>query len=262
LAEIHPSAVVAPEARIADDTVIRAGTVIGPEVCIGAGCIIGPHAVIDGRTTIGARNQIGPFVSIGGPPQDFSYAGEDTEVSIGDDNTFREHVTIHRGTARGRGKTRIGHHCYLMVATHVAHDCLLGDHVIMANGATLGGHVQIDDHASLGGLVAIHQFVRVGVHAFLGGMSGLRMDMPPYMLGAGAPARLYGPNTVGLKRYGLSSETILALKRAYKIIFRSTLNLEEALEKVSQEVEPCPEVKILAQFMIDHSKRGVTRQAS
>jgi len=259
LAEIHPSAVIAPEAEIADDSIIGAFTVIGPKVRIGAGCVIGPHGVIDGRTTIGSRNRIDPFVAIGQPPQDFSYAGEDTEVVIGDDCTFREHVTIHRGTIRGRGRTCIGNHCYLMVASHVAHDCLLGDHVIMANGATLGGHVQVDDHASLGGLVAIHQFVRIGTHAFIGGMSGLRLDVPPYMLAFGAPAKLYGPNSVGLKRFGLSSDTILALKRAYKIIFRSTLNLKEAVERVHQEVEPCPEVQTLVQFMIDHSKRGVTK---
>jgi len=259
LAEIHPSAVVAPGAEIAEDAVVGAFVVIGPKVSIGAGCVIGPHAVIDGRTTIGSRNHICPFVSIGQPPQDFSYAGEDTEVVIGDDNTFREQVTIHRGTVRGRGRTTIGSHCYLMVGAHVAHDCLVGDHVIMANGATLGGHVQIDDHASLGGLVAIHQFVKIGTHAFLGGMSGLRMDMPPYMLGFGAPAKLYGPNSVGLKRFGVSSDAILALKRAYKIIFRSSLNLKEALERVRQEVQPCPEVQTLVQFMIDHSKRGVTK---
>jgi UDP-N-acetylglucosamine acyltransferase len=259
LAEIHPSAVIAPEAEIADDSIIGAFAVIGPKVRIGAGCVIGPHVVIDGRTTVGSRNRIDPFVAIGRPPQDFSYAGEDTEVVIGDDCTFREHVTIHRGTIRGRGRTCIGNHCYLMVASHVAHDCLLGDHVIMANGATLGGHVQVDDHASLGGLVAIHQFVRIGTHAFIGGMSGLRLDMPPYMLAFGAPAKLYGPNSVGLKRFGLSSDTILALKRAYKIIFRSTLNLKEAVERVHQEVEPCPEVQTLVQFMIDHSKRGVTK---
>lgn len=259
MADIHPSAVIAPGAEVADDVVIGAFSVIGPQVSLGGGCVVGPHVVIDGRTTIGRRNHIGPFSCIGHPPQDFSYAGEDTEVVIGDDNTFREHVTIHRGTVRGRGKTTIGSHCYLMVGAHVAHDCLLGNHIVMANGATLGGHVQIDDHASLGGLVAIHQFVKVGTHAFLGGMSGLRMDMPPYMLGFGAPARLYGPNSVGLKRFGLSSEAILALKRAYKIIFRSNLNLRDALERVEREVEPCPEVQTLVRFMIDHSKRGVTK---
>mgnify|MGYP000302066508 CR=1 FL=1 len=259
MADIHPSAVVAPGAQIADDASIGAFTVIGAKVTIGSGCVIGPHAVIEGRTTIGSRNHIGPFVSIGHPPQDFSYAGEDTEVVIGDDNTFREHVTIHRGTARGRGRTTIGSHCYLMVAVHVAHDCVVGNHVVMANGATLGGHVQVDDHANLGGHVAIHQYVKIGTHAFLGGMSGLRMDMPPYMLGFGAPAKLYGPNSVGLKRFGLSTETILALKRAYKIIFRSNLRLRDALERVQREVEPCPEVETLVQFMIDHSKRGVTK---
>jgi UDP-N-acetylglucosamine acyltransferase len=259
LPSIHPTAIVAPEAEIADDVTIRAYSIIGPKVRIGPGCEVGPHAVIEGRTTIGSRNQIGPFVSIGHAPQDFSYAGEDTEVVIGNDNTFREHVTIHRGTVRGRGRTCIGSHCFLMVSTHVAHDCLLGDQVIMANGAMLAGHVQVEDYANLGGMVGIHQFVRIGTHAFIGAMSGLRLDMPPYMLAFGAPAQLYGPNLVGLKRFGLSSDATLALKRAFKIIFRSNLPLKEALEKVRQEVSQTHEVQVLVQFMIDQSKRGVTK---
>lgn len=259
MADIHSTAIVASEAEIADDAIIRPYSIIGPKVRIGSGCDIGPHAVIEGRTNIGCRNRIGPFVAIGYPPQDSSYAGEDTEVAIGDDNTIREHVTIHRGTARGRGRTSVGSHCFLMVASHVAHDCLLGDHVIMANGATLGGHVELGDHANLGGLVAIHQFVKIGTHAFVCGMSGLGKDMPPYMLAFGAPAKLYGLNTVGLKRFGFSSDAILGLKRAYKIIFRSTLNLKEAVEKVRQEVQPSPEVQTLIEFMIDPSRRGVTK---
>lgn len=259
MADIHTTAIIASGAEIADDAIIGPYTIVGPQVRIGSGCEIGPHAVIEGRTTIGCRNRIGPFVGIGQPPQDFSYAGEDTEVVIGDDNTIREHVTIHRGTARGRGRTSIGSHCFLMVASHIAHDCLLGDHVIMANGATLGGHVEVGDHANLGGLVAIHQFVKIGTHAFICGMSGLGKDMPPYMLAFGAPARLYGLNTVGLKRFGFSSDAILELKRAYKIIFRSTMNLQEAVEKVRREVKPCPEVQNLLEFLIHQSKRGVTK---
>ncbi len=256
---IHPTAVVSPSAELADEVTIEAYCVIGPHVSIGAGSVVGPHVVIDGRTAIGAGNHIYPFCSIGGPPQDLSYRGEETRVEIGDDNEFREGVTVHRGTARGAGVTRVGNANYLMAYAHIAHDCQVGSHVIMANGASLGGHVHVGDHANLGGLVAVHQFVRVGAHAFIGGKSGLRMDIPPYMLAFGVPAKLYGPNLVGLRRAGLSPGTISALKKCYKIVFRSDLPLKEALEKARLEVEPHPEVDVLLQFMEKSSKRGITR---
>ncbi len=258
---IHPTAIVSPDAQLADDVTVEAYSIIGPHVVIGPGSVIGPHAVIDGWTTLGERTKVGPFSSIGGPPQDFSYAGEPTRVLIGSDCVIRENVAIHRGTQRGAGVTRIGDHCYLMATSHVAHDCQLGHHVILANGATLGGHVQLGDHASIGGLVALHQFVRIGTHGFIGGMSGLRMDFPPYMLGFGAPAKLYGPNVVGLRRQGIPTANIQALKRAYRIIFKSGLVLKDAVEKVRAEIEPVPEVETLLTFMTAPSKRGVTREA-
>lgn len=260
MAVIHPTAIVAAEAQLAEDVTVEAYSIIGPHVVIGAGSLIGPHAVIDGWTTLGERTRVGSFSSIGGPPQDFSYDGEPTQVILGDDCVIRENVVIHRGTQRGAGATRIGSHCYFMSTSHVAHDCQIGDHVILASGAVLGGHVQLGDHASVGGLVALHQFVRIGTHGFIGGMSGLRMDMPPYMLAFGAPARLYGPNVVGLRRHGVPSQNIQALKRSYRIIFRSGLALKEALEKVRSEVELVPEVETLLAFMTAPSKRGVTRE--
>lgn len=259
---IHPTAVVSPGARIGDDVTVLAYSIIGENVSIGPGTVVGPHCVIDGWTSIGSENKIGPFVTLGTPPQDLSYKGEPTEVIIGDRNEFREYATVHRGTARGKGATRIGSDGYFMAYSHVAHDCTVGDSVIMANGATLGGHVQVGDYASLGGLVAIHQFVRIGTRAFIGGKSGLRMDMPPYMLAFGAPAKLYGPNLVGLRRQGLSRGTIQALKESYRIIFRSGHSTEEAVEMVRREVELFPEVETLLKFITEGSKRGVSKRVA
>lgn len=257
--EIHPTAIVDPGAELAGDVVIHAYSIVGPNVKIGPGSSVGPHAVIDGWTTIGARNRIGPFVAIGYPPQDVSYRNEETRVEIGDDNIFREHVTVHRGTMRGRGETRVGSNNFIMAAAHIAHDCLVGNNVVMANVAVLGGHVEVGDYASIGGVVAVHQYVRIGTHGFIGGASGIAMDVPPYMIVVGArPAKLYGPNVVGLKRHGFSADTLQALKKSYKILFRSGLNLRDATDKIRREVEAIAEVENLLKFMED-SKRGVTR---
>jgi len=258
--EIHPTAVVSPGAQLAEDVKVEAFSIIGPRVTIGAGSVVGPHAVVDGWTTIGERNQIFPFATIGYPPQDLSYRGEETQLVIGDDNIFRESVTVNRGTQRGGGVTRIGSRNLLMAYAHVAHDCIIGNNVILANATTLGGHVRVDDFAILGGIVAIHQFIRIGTYAFIGGKSGLRMDMPPYMLAFGAPGKLYGPNLVGLRRHGFPRNTIQALKSSYRIMFRSGLTLTEAIDRIREEVEATPEVDNLIQFMQDRSKRGVTRR--
>jgi UDP-N-acetylglucosamine acyltransferase len=257
--EIHSTAVVSPNAELAEDVKIEAFCVIGPRVTIGSGTVVGPHAMIDGWTQLGERNQIFPFSTIGYPPQDLSYRGEETQLVIGDDNIIRENVTINRGTQGGGGVTRIGNHNLIMAYAHVAHDCSIGNHVILANATTLGGHVRIDDYAILGGLVAIHQFIRIGAYAFIGGKSGLRMDMPPYMLAFGAPAKLYGPNLVGLRRHRFPRTTIQALKSSYRIMFRSGLKVAEAIDAVRQEVESVPEVETLIEFMLGRSKRGVTR---
>ena len=257
--EIHPTAVVSADAVLGDDVTIEAYSIIGPNVTIGARTVVGPHVVIDGWTVIGENNQIYPFATIGYPPQDIRYRGEETHLTIGDNNVIREHVTIHRGTKDGRAITQVGDNNFLMAYAHVAHDCRLGNYVIMANAATLGGHVQIEDHAVIGGLVAIHQFIRIGAYAFIGGKSGLRMDMPPYMLAFGAPAKLYGPNIVGLRRHNFSPEAIQALKKSYKILFRSGLTLKDAIAKAHQEVEQLPEVENLLQFLLNSSRRGFTR---
>lgn len=257
---IHPTAIVDPAAHIGDGTVIEAYTIIGSEVVIGKGNRIGPHVVITGRTRIGDCNQIYPFVSIGYPPQDVSYKDEPTEVLIGNHNIIREGVTIHRGTARGEGRTVIGDYNYLMAWCHVAHDCVIGSHVIMANGATLAGHVRIGDYAVVGGLVAVHQFVRIGEYAFIGGMSAISMDVPPFMLVASErKTKVFGPNKVGLMRKGFSPETLNALKKAYKILFRSGLTRKEAIKKVREELGGVPEVTRLVDFVESGSLRGITK---
>jgi UDP-N-acetylglucosamine acyltransferase len=257
--DIHPTALVSPKAELADDVVIQAYSIIGHGVTIGSGTIVGPHAVVDGRTTIGAGNRIYPFTSIGYPPQDVGYRGEETQVIVGDHNVIRENATINKGTERGGGATRVGNHNYIMAYAHIAHDCQIGNHVIMANAATLAGHVHIDDHAILGGLVAVAQYLRIGTYAFIGGKSGINSDMPPYMLASGTPAKLFGPNVVGLKRHNFSHDAVQALKKSYRILFRSKLPFKEAVEKVRQEVEPLPEVETLVQFVLAHSERGIMR---
>ncbi len=260
MANIHSTAIVDPKAEIGNATTIKPYTIIGPDVKIGSGNEIGPHAVIEGNTTIGDNNVIYPFVSIGMPPQDITYKGEPTEVIIGDGNIIREGVTIHRGTSKGIGYTKIGNFNYLMAWCHIAHDCILGNHIIIANGAMLGGHVTIGDHAVLGGLVAVHQFVRIGEHAFIGGKSAVSMDIPPYMLVASERStKVFGPNKVGLKRKGFSDETIRALRKAYKTLFRSGLTLQKATSVVRETMGNDEAVSRLLDFIEAKSIRGITR---
>lgn len=260
MADIHPTAIVDANATIGDGTVIKPYTVIGPEVVIGSNNTIGPNVVIDGKTTIGNENIIYPFASIGLAPQDISYANEPTKVIIGNGNIIREGVTIHRGTPKGIGYTKIGDSNYLMAWCHIAHDCVIGNHVIIANGAMLGGHVTIGDYAVLGGLVAVHQFVRIGEHAFIGGKSAISMDVPPFMLVASERStKVFGPNNVGLKRKGFSNETIRLLKQAYKILFRSGLTLRKAIPKIREQMGHDETIRRLLDFIEAKSERGITR---
>ncbi|RLB07621.1 MAG: acyl-[acyl-carrier-protein]--UDP-N-acetylglucosamine O-acyltransferase [Deltaproteobacteria bacterium] len=255
---IHHTAIVDPGAELAEDVDVRPYSIIGPQVKIDSGTIVGPHAVIDGDCQIGKNCVIYPFASVGHAPQDITYAGEHTKVIIGDNNIIREGVTIHRGTKKGGGLTKLGNNNLIMAYVHIAHDCILGNNIIMANVATLAGHVIIDDFAVVGGLVAVHQFVRIGTHAYIGGKTGINKDIPPYMLASGPKAKLFGPNVIGLRRKNFSEETIDALRRSFKIIFRSNLTLSEAFEKIEKEIPPTPEVKILVEF-IQNSSRGITR---
>jgi UDP-N-acetylglucosamine acyltransferase len=256
---IHPSAIVDPKAEIDGGVEIGPYSIIGKDVLIGEGTKIGPHVVIREGTTIGKRCQIFQFSSIGEAPQAVAYKGEKTSLIIGDDNIIREFVTFHRGTVKGGGKTVIGDRNFFMAYSHVAHDCQIGHQVVMANGATLAGHIVIEDYAVIGGLSAIHQFCRVGAHAFISGLTGVVLDIPPYMLAAGSRAKLFGLNAVGLKRQNFREETIRALKTAYRIIFRSGLTLEKAIKKVEEsEIFQIPEVEHLLRF-IQQTKRGICR---
>jgi UDP-N-acetylglucosamine acyltransferase len=256
---IHPTAIVDSKAEIGEGAEIGPYSIIEKDVIIGEGTKVGPHVVIREGTRIGKRCQIFQFVSIGEAPQALVYQGEKTSLLIGDQNVFRECVTLHRGTVQGGGKTVIGNNNFFMAYSHVAHDSTIGNHVIMANGASLGGHILIEDHAIIGGLVAIHQFCRVGAHAFIGGVSGVLLDIPPYTLAQGAPSRLYGLNIVGIRRHRFPEETVRALKKAYRIIFRSALTLEKALKRVEEdEIAKISEVQHLLYF-IQNSTRGINR---
>jgi UDP-N-acetylglucosamine acyltransferase len=256
--DIHPSAMVSPQAEIAEGVKVGPFSIIGENVRIGRDTVIGPHVVIEGNTAVGERNNLSPFVSLGLPPQDINYRGEDTKLIIGDHNIIREFVTINRASTKQDWVTRIGNNNYLMAYAHVAHDCTLGNFIIMSNAATLGGHIEIGDHSIIGGLVAIHQFVRVGAYAFIGGKSAIVKDIPPFMMAAGDRARLYGLNQVGLKRQGFSQEKIRNLKRAYHIIWRDHHLLKEAMEVVREEIPPFDELELLLDFL-NNSTRGVVR---
>jgi UDP-N-acetylglucosamine acyltransferase len=256
---IHPTAIIDPKAEISEGVEIGPYSVIEKGVFIDEGTKIGPHVVVREGTQIGKRCQIFQFASVGEAPQAFFYRGEKTSLQIGDQNIIREFVTLHRGTVKGGGKTLIGDENFIMAYSHVAHDCQVGNQVVMANGATLGGHILVEDHAIIGALSAIHQFCRVGTHAIISGLTGVSQDIPPYVTAAGSRAKLYGLNMVGLRRFHFSEQTIRALKKAYRIIFRSGLTLEKAVKTVEEDdIFLISEVKHLLNF-IQHSKRGISR---
>jgi UDP-N-acetylglucosamine acyltransferase len=257
--KIHPTAVVSPDANISEGVEIGPYTIIGPDVNIGKNTIVGPHVVIDAHTDIGEGCRIFQFASIGAVPQDLKFRGEKTRVIIGNNNTIREFATIHQATSADIGVTMIGDRNLLMAYTHVAHNCKLGNNVILSNAVNLAGHIHIEDFAIIGGMSGVHQFTRIGAHAFIGGASGVTKDVPPFILVSGSYAKPYGLNMVGLKRRGFKEETIKALKEAYKLIFRSSLLLATAIEKVKNEVENFPEVRDLVDFIEHRSTRGICR---
>lgn len=258
MSRLHPTAIIHPEARLHDSVEVGPYAVIGPKVKIGAGTTIGPHAVIEGDTTIGERNRIFQFASVGAAPQDLKYAGESTKLTIGDDNLIREFTTLHIGTAGGGGITKIGHKNLFMAYSHVAHDCVVGNGCVLANSAALAGHVEVGDFVILGGLAAVHQFTRIGKHAFIAGGAMVGMDVPPYCTAQGDRAELVGLNTVGLTRHGYTDEQVGRIKDAYKILFRSKLGLNEALSKLRAEHGGHVEIEHLLEFLTN-SKRGITR---
>ena len=255
---IDPRAIVHLGAEL--DTGVKIGpfSIIGPHVKIGSGTVIESHVVLEGRTTIGRDNRIFPYASVGAVPQDLKYGGEDSELVIGDNNTVRECVTINKGTEGGGMVTRLGNGILVMAYCHIAHDCQIGDGVIMANQATLAGHVEIQDNAVLGGMTGIHQFCRIGSLAMVGAHSYVSMDVAPYTTVQGVRAKLSGLNITGIKRSNISEESLAALKVAYRIIFKSSLLLENAVEKIAENGPASPEVDQFVDF-ISSSERGVIR---
>lgn len=257
--KIDPTAFVHPTAELDAGVEVGPYSVIGEGVSVGKETKIGSHVVIEKWTTMGERNNVYQFVSIGAAPQDLGYKGEKTEIIIGDGNTIREFVTIHRATTKDKLKTVCGSNNLLMNYVHIAHDCSLGDNIIMANSATLGGHVTIDNNAIVGGLVAIHQHVRIGAYCIIGGASAVSKDVPPYVKAVGNRARLFGLNSVGLRRQGLTKEELEEIKLSYNVIFRSSLRLPDALEKLERELPNSRHAKRFIDFMRG-SKRGVARE--
>lgn len=254
-AQIHPTAIVSPAAELGDDVEIGPFAIIGPQVTLGPRSRIGPRATLEQNVRLGADCTVGTGSILGGPPQDLKYAGEETWVEIGDGTIVREYATINRGTTQSR-RTSLGKNCLIMTYVHIAHDCHLGDRVILANGVQLAGHVTIDNCATISGLTPVHQFVKIGAYAFVGGMSRVTKDVPPYTKAVGSPMKLYGLNAVGLQRHGFSPEAISELKKAYRLFFRSGLNISQALDRAKAELAQLPEVVTFLHF-IEESGRGV-----
>ncbi len=257
MSEVHPTAIVAPGAKLADDVAIGPYTIVGENVELAAGVRLMSHVVVDGHTKVGEGSIIYPFASIGLPPQDMKYAGESSVLEIGAKNVIREHVTMNPGTEGGGMLTRIGDECLFMVASHVAHDCQIGDHVIMANNAALGGHVSVGDWAILGGLSAVHQYVRIGRHAIVGGMSGVEHDVIPYGSVMGDRARLAGLNLVGLKRRGFGRDAIHDMRRAFRLLFAQEGTMTERLADVSDLFNAIEPVMDIVDFIQTDSSRPI-----
>ena len=258
---IHPTAIVDPGAELDSSVDVGPYVIIENRVQIGRDTVIKPHSVISGPTTIGSGNVIGPFATVGAPPQDLKYKGEDTALVVGDNNQIREYVSIHRGTVTDKAITTVGSGNLLMGYVHIAHDCVIGNSAILANAATLAGHVQVDDHAIIGGLVAVHQFTRIGSYSYIGGLSGISKDVPPFVIVSGTRKhmRVSGINKVGLRRCGFDNETLKKLDKAYRIIFMSPeLLLQDALEQAAAEITGCEPVNQLINFFRT-SKQGVIR---
>jgi len=258
MTRIHPTAIIDPTAELAADVEVGPYSIVGPHVAIGAGTVIGPHAVLARRLRLGARNQVFPFASIGDIPQDRKYGGEPTTTTIGDDNVFREYVTVNAGTAQDRGDTAIGNGNLFLSYTHVAHDCVVGNHTVFSNNAQIAGHVHIDDWVVLGAYSGVHQFGRVGVHAMLGAAAVVLQDVPPYVTAFGYPAKPAGTNNEGLRRRGFTSQDIQAVRRAYKTLYREGLTLDDAKAALAEAAKASPVLVPLVEFLAEPG-RGIIR---
>ncbi len=255
MVEIHATAVVAPGAQLGTNVVVGPYAVIEDDVIVGDGSWIGPHVYLHAGTRLGQRVRIEKGAVLGTDPQDLKYKGEKTFLEVGDDTTIREFATLNRGTDV-HYKTVVGKHCFLMAYVHVAHDCIIGDHVVIANSVQMAGHVEIDDWAGIGGLTAIHQFVRIGKHCFVGGGLRVTKDVPPFVLAMGDPIRYGGTNFVGLKRRGFSSESLRIIKKAYRLVYQSNLKLREAIEQLKTTYSNAQEVQEIVAFL-EKSERGI-----
>ena len=255
---IDSRAIIDSTARLANGVTIGSFSVIGPDVEIGEDTWIGPHVVINGPSRIGRQNKIFQFASVGDIPQDKKFSGEASRLEIGDRNVIREFCTINRGTEQGGGVTRIGNDNWIMAYVHIAHDCIIGNSVIFSNAASLAGHVTVDDHAILGGFTLVHQFCAIGANCFTAMGSVIPKDVPPYIMVSGHMARPFGLNAEGLKRRGFSAETLVNLRRAYKILYKSGLTVEQAKEKLRELVDVCPEANLFIEFL-GKSTRGIVR---
>ncbi|NDV89814.1 acyl-ACP--UDP-N-acetylglucosamine O-acyltransferase [Alteromonas sp. 345S023] len=255
---IHPTAVISEKATIGENVTIGPFCVVDDDVSIGDGCILKSHVVVRGPTRIGKNNKFYQFSSIGEDCQDKKYAGERTELVIGDDNEFREGVTVHRGTVQDNSITIIGSRCLLMANAHVAHDCVLGNDIIVANNVAVAGHVHIDDFVIVGGAVGIHQFCKIGAHAFLGAGGIILRDVPPFVMVSGTKNVPQGINSEGLKRRGFDKSEVMAIKRAYKTIYREGNTVEEAIEKLAEQADSNPGVKLMTSFL-SSAERGIIR---
>jgi len=255
---IDPTAIVDSNAELADDVAVGPFSVIGAGVKIGAGTVVGSHVVIKGPTTIGKQNRIYQFTSIGEDPQDKKYAAEITRLEIGDRNTIREYTSMHRGTKQDRSLTKIGNDNLFMAYTHVAHDCIIGNHVIMANGASLAGHVHLHSHAILGGFTLVHQFTQIGQYSFAAMGSAITQDIPPFVMVGGKPTRPHGINSVGMERNGISPEDIRLIRKAYKIIYKTNLRLEDAIDQMEDLAGESKELSDMVSFLRNVS-RGILR---
>jgi UDP-N-acetylglucosamine acyltransferase len=252
---VHPTAIVDSSAVLGDGVEVGPYAIVGPHVTLGDGTVVGPHALIERHTVVGRHCRISKGAVLGTDPQDLKFEGEDTWLHVGDHTVIREFATLNRGTSAS-GKTVVGSHCLLMAYTHVAHDCVLGDHVILSNAVNMAGHVTMEDWVIVGGVTPIHQFVRIGAHAFVGGGSRIPQDVAPYTRASGNPPKLYGLNSVGLERRGFSAEVRAAVKQAYRLVFRSQLNVSQGVAKAEAEAPDIPEVRHFLDF-IRNSERGV-----
>lgn len=247
---IHPAAIVSPTARLADDVVVEPFATVDAHVTLGPGTVVRTASLVTGHTTLGARNVVGPHAVLGTPPQDLGYHGEPTRLEIGDDNVFREFVTINTASTKQEWVTRVGSRNFLMAYCHVGHDCEIGDDIVMANSVGFSGHCCIEDKVWFGGMVGLHQFVTIGTHAFIGGLSRIVHDCPPYMITEGNPAKVRGVNVIGLRRRGIAAATIDALKTAQRLIYRSHLTAAQAIDEIAEEWDNVPpEVNALIEFL-------------